>query len=142
MSENLRDSRLITVWYWFLLILFFFFFLQAYNITNDEPVYFWSFLTDLVTKLGYDPPRYHLSYLLVYFIAVLLMLLSKLIHPVIKFEPTFTPMKVALAGTHHFYLCDRAKNDMGYKPLVSLDEGIKKTIEAFDHLKKGGHGDK
>ncbi|KAK7460730.1 hypothetical protein BaRGS_00038845, partial [Batillaria attramentaria] len=115
---------------------------KAYHITNDDPIFFWTFMTRLVTGLGYDGPRYHLPYLLVYFIAVLLMLLSKLISPIVKFNPTFTPMKVALAGTHHFYSCERAKRDMGYKPVVSLDDGIRRTVEFFDYLKKGGDGDK
>ncbi|XP_025088526.1 sterol-4-alpha-carboxylate 3-dehydrogenase, decarboxylating-like isoform X3 [Pomacea canaliculata] len=114
---------------------------KAYNITNDEPIYFWTFMTQIVTGMGYDAPKYHLPYLLVYFIAVFLMLISRLLSPFCHFIPSFTPMKVALAGTHHFYLCDRAKKDMKYKPLVSLDDGIRKTIESFERLKNGGEGD-
>nr|KAG5686541.1 hypothetical protein BaRGS_001542 [Batillaria attramentaria] len=97
---------------------------KAYHITNDDPIFFWTFMTRLVTGLGYDGPRYHLPYLLVYFIAVLLMLISKLISPIVKFNPTFTPMKVALAGTHHFYSCERAKRDMGYKPWKVYDMDV------------------
>ncbi|XP_076467798.1 sterol-4-alpha-carboxylate 3-dehydrogenase, decarboxylating-like isoform X2 [Babylonia areolata] len=115
---------------------------KAYHITNDEPVYFWTFMSRLVQGLGYEAPHINLPYLLVYLIALLLMLVSKVVSPVVSFTPTFTPMKVALAGTHHFYLCDRAKKDMGYKPIVSLDEGIQLTVQAFDNMKNGGDGDK
>ena len=52
-----------------------------------------------------------------------------------KIQPTFTPLKVALAGTHHYYSCARAKKDMGYKPLVSMDEAIERTLTSFQHLR-------
>ncbi|KAL8607289.1 hypothetical protein ACOMHN_047620 [Nucella lapillus] len=115
---------------------------KAYHITNDEPIFFWTFMSRVVEGLGYNPPHTNLPYLLVYAIAVLLMVVSKVVSPFLTFNPTLTPMKVALAGTHHFYLCERAKADMGYKPVVSLDEGIQRTVQAFDHLKNGGDGDK
>ena len=115
---------------------------QAYHITNDEPIYFWTFMTRIVQGLGYDAPHIYLPYLLVYFIAFLLMVVSKLLSPLTTLNPTLTPMKVALAGTHHFYLCDRAKRDMGYKPIVSLDEGIERTVTFFGYLKSGADGDK
>lgn len=114
---------------------------KAYHITNDEPIFFWSFMTRLVTGLGYDAPLYNLPYLLVYFIACVLMIISKIVSPLVSFNPTFTPMKVALAGTHHFYSCEQAKKDMAYKPIVSLDEGIQRTVAFFSYLKKGGERD-
>lgn len=46
-------------------------------------------------------------------------------------------MRVALAGTHHYYSCDRAKQDLGYKPVVSLKEGIARTVQSYPHLKQG-----
>jgi sterol-4alpha-carboxylate 3-dehydrogenase (decarboxylating) len=115
---------------------------QAYHITNDEPIFFWTFMIRMVTGLGYNPPFIHLPYWLVYIIAVILMVISKVVSPVVTFTPTFTPMKVALAGTHHYYSCSRAKQELGYKPVVSLDEAIQKTLESFSHLRKGGDWNK
>lgn len=45
-------------------------------------------------------------------------------------------MTVALAGTHHYYSCNRAKADLGYIPVVSVSEGIRKTLHHFSHLHK------
>ena len=46
-------------------------------------------------------------------------------------------MRVALAGTHHYYSCDRAKEDLGYKPVVGLKEGIERTVQSYPHLRQG-----
>ncbi|RXM95066.1 Sterol-4-alpha-carboxylate 3-dehydrogenase, decarboxylating [Acipenser ruthenus] len=108
----------------------------AYHITNDEPVPFWEFLSRVLVGLDYEPPRYRLPYLLVYYLALLLSLLALLLKPFIAFKPTFTPMRVALAGTHHYYSCKRAKEDMGYRPLVSLDQAIERTVQSYPQLRR------
>ncbi|CAL1613443.1 unnamed protein product [Knipowitschia caucasica] len=110
---------------------------KAYHITNDEPIRFWDFMSEILVGLGYPAPRYHLPYLFVYGLALLLWLLALLCSPLISFKPTFTPMRVALAGTHHYYSCERAKEDMGYSPVVTLKEGIKRTVESYPHLRQG-----
>ncbi|XP_059372797.1 sterol-4-alpha-carboxylate 3-dehydrogenase, decarboxylating-like [Carassius carassius] len=110
---------------------------QAYHITKDEPVRFWDFMSQILEGLGYSAPRYYLPYTLVYGIALLLWLMAVLLRPLIQIKPTFTPMRVALAGTHHYYSCARAKKDMGYQPLVPLREAIVRTVESYPHLRKG-----
>ena len=109
---------------------------QAYNITNDSPLPFWAFLSQLLTGLGYPRPSRSLPYSLVYVLALLLHLLCLLLSPLLTLRPTFTPMRVALAGTHHHYSCKRAQRDFGYSPPVSLAEGVEKTLEHFAYLKK------
>ncbi|XP_013378832.1 sterol-4-alpha-carboxylate 3-dehydrogenase, decarboxylating [Lingula anatina] len=108
---------------------------KAYNITNDDPIYFWSFLSRLLTGLQYDTPKYSIPYTVIFFIALLVQFFCFLLRPLVTIRPTFTPMRVALAGTFHYYSCDRAKRDMGYAPVVPLDKGIELTIKAFPHLK-------
>ena len=94
-------------------------------------------MSKVLVGLGYAAPRYHLPYMLVYGLAMLLWLLALLLRPLVSFKPTFTPMRVALAGTHHYYSCEGAKRDMGYKPPVSLAEGIARTVESYPHLRHG-----
>uniref|UniRef100_A0A3P9KIM3 Sterol-4-alpha-carboxylate 3-dehydrogenase, decarboxylating n=1 Tax=Oryzias latipes TaxID=8090 RepID=A0A3P9KIM3_ORYLA len=110
---------------------------KAYHITNDEPIPFWDFMSEVLVGLGYAAPRFHLPYRLVYGLALLLWLLSVLLRPFVAFKPTFTPMRVALAGTFHYYSCQRAKEHLGYKPVVSLKEGIARTVQSYPHLKSG-----
>ncbi|KAM8910962.1 sterol-4-alpha-carboxylate 3-dehydrogenase, decarboxylating isoform 1-T2 [Spinachia spinachia] len=110
---------------------------KPYHITNDEPVRFWDFMSEVLVGLGYAAPRYHLPYALVYGLALLLWLLTVILRPLVSLKPTFTPMRVALAGTHHYYSCERAKRDLGYKPLVSLKDGITRTVQSYPHLRQG-----
>ena len=111
----------------------YFFSLQAYHITNDAPLPFWDFISRVLTGLDYPPPSYHLPAWLVYFIALLLQFFTILLKPLVTLRPTFTPMRVALASTHHYYSCERAKKDFGYKPPVEFDEGLRRAVE---HYKK------
>ena len=109
--------------------------MQSYFITNDEPLPFWDFLSRILRGLGYKDPTRHLPYTLVYLIAMVVQLFCTLLSPVVTIKPTFTPMRVALAGTHHYYSCARAKNDFAYRPVVEMDEAIAKTLEHFKHLR-------
>ncbi|XP_055964701.1 sterol-4-alpha-carboxylate 3-dehydrogenase, decarboxylating [Sorex fumeus] len=109
---------------------------KAYHITNDEPIPFWAFLSRILTGLNYDAPKYHIPYWMAYYLALLLSLLVLLISPVVQLRPTFTPMRVALAGTFHYYSCERAKKAMGYRPVVTLDEAVRRTVQSFRHLQK------
>jgi len=108
---------------------------KAYHITNDEPIFFWAFMSRLLTGLDYPAPRVRLPYTLVYVIALLLQLVTWLVSPMVALKPTLTPMKVALAGTDHFYNCMRAKRDLGYRPVFTLDQGLRLTISAYPHLR-------
>ncbi|KAM8848346.1 sterol-4-alpha-carboxylate 3-dehydrogenase, decarboxylating [Synchiropus picturatus] len=110
---------------------------KPYHITNDEPIRFWDFMSQVLVGLGYAAPSLRLPYSLVYGLAVLLWLLALLLRPLLAIKPTFTPMRVALAGTHHYYSCERAKKDLGYKPVVSLKEGLARTLQSYPHLRRG-----
>ncbi|KAJ7408173.1 Sterol-4-alpha-carboxylate 3-dehydrogenase, decarboxylating [Pitangus sulphuratus] len=109
---------------------------KAFHITNDEPVPFWAFMSRILTGLDYDPPKYHIPYWLAYYLALLLALLLWLLRPLVTIKATFTPMRVALAGTFHYYSCERAKRDLGYRPVVGLDEAIARTLQSYPHLRR------
>uniref|UniRef100_A0A8C5QAJ7 Sterol-4-alpha-carboxylate 3-dehydrogenase, decarboxylating n=1 Tax=Leptobrachium leishanense TaxID=445787 RepID=A0A8C5QAJ7_9ANUR len=111
---------------------------KAYHITNDEPIPFWTFLSRILVGLNYDAPKYHIPYWLAYYLAFFVSFLVLIISPLVKIKPTFTPMRVALAGTYHYYSCERAKKDMGYKPVVRLDEAVERTVQGYSHLRKTG----
>ena len=94
-------------------------------------------MTKIIVGLGYDAPKYKIPYGVLYAIALVIQIFCFLLKPFKELQPTLTPMKVALAGTHHFYCCERAKAELGYKPAVSVDDGIHLTLEHFAYLKRG-----
>ncbi|XP_054756048.2 sterol-4-alpha-carboxylate 3-dehydrogenase, decarboxylating-like [Lytechinus pictus] len=110
---------------------------KSFFITNDEPVPFWSVMTRFLVGLGYDAPKYHLPFWLIYYISLVIQFICTLLKPFTNINVTFTPMKVAIAGTYHYYSCERAKKLLGYRPIVSLDEAIQRTVEHFGYLRKG-----
>lgn len=95
---------------------------------------FWKFMAKMLTGLGYAAPKYHLNYYLIYFLAVIVHFFVLILSPFKTIRPTLSPMTVALAGTHHFYSCEKAKHDFHYRPSVKLDEGIKKTLASCPDL--------
>lgn len=109
---------------------------KAFHITNDEPIPFWTFLSRILTGLNYEAPKYHIPYWVAYYLAFLLSLLVMVVSPLIQIQPTFTPIRVALAGTFHYYSCEKAKKLIGYRPLVTMDEAVERTVKSFHHLRK------
>ena len=47
----------------------------------------------------------------------------------------FTPMRIRIAKATRKLSCARARAELGYEPEVSLDEGLKRTVAAFSHLR-------
>lgn len=109
---------------------------RAYNITNAEPVPFWDFIGRVLTGLNYSAPKISLPYALVFYIALFLQLICYILKPIIEIKPSLTPAKVTLSATVHYYSIKNASKDLGYQPPISLDEGLQKTLESFNHLKR------
>ena len=109
---------------------------SVYNITNDSPILFWVFMSRILTGLNYPAPSRSLPYRFVYFIAWLTQLVCYIISPIKKVTPTLTPLKVALAGTHHYYSCSKAKCEIGYAAKYSMEDAIEKSLNEFQHLRK------
>ena len=107
--------------------------LQAYNITQG-PLPFWSFIGKVLQAVDLPPPRIKLPYLLIYYLSVLLQFVCFLLSPLVTIRPTFTPMRVALAGTHHYYSSSRAIREFGYRPVVGMEEGLSRAMQ---HFKQG-----
>jgi sterol-4alpha-carboxylate 3-dehydrogenase (decarboxylating) len=104
---------------------------QAYNITNDEPVEFGYYINQVVTGFGYPSPQIHLPYYLILFMAIMTEWGCWLLSPFITFKPLFTPLRVRLAGTFHYYSCQKAKDHFNYRPIVSFHDGICRSLDYF-----------
>ncbi|WRX34715.1 3-beta hydroxysteroid dehydrogenase/isomerase - like 6 [Theobroma cacao] len=49
--------------------------------------------------------------------------------------PQLTPSRVRLLSCSRSFDCSKAKDRLGYSPLVSLEDGIQKTIESYSYLR-------
>ncbi|MCR4647918.1 MAG: SDR family NAD(P)-dependent oxidoreductase [Lachnospiraceae bacterium] len=95
---------------------------KTYNITNDEPTEFKSILESLFDKIGEETHYRKLPLGLVYFLATLLEGVYKLFH--IYKEPSITRYTVLTLGYSQTLDIENAKNDLNYKPIMTLEEGI------------------
>ena len=110
---------------------------KAYFITNNEPRPFWGFMGDLCEGLGYGRPHIHLPLFLVMMIAYLVQyVIIPLLKPFKQLETDFTPFRITVASSNRTFSCARAMKELGYRPLVSMDEALQRTLAYFKHLKK------
>ncbi|OQR86262.1 sterol-4-alpha-carboxylate 3-dehydrogenase, decarboxylating isoform X1 [Achlya hypogyna] len=91
---------------------------QAYFITNDAPVSLWETIGHILMAMGYHPPSIAVPYGLCAFAAAL------------GLAPV-SPAKLPMLGQHHYYSCAKAKRDLGYAPLYSVEEGLTLTLATF-----------
>lgn len=107
---------------------------QAYFVTNREPRRFWEVTGILTSRLGYPPPSIHIPTIFCLVIAVILEIVLFLLKPlyVPKKPPTISRQRIALLTCSRVFSCDKAKQDFGYDPPVSMDEAIDRTVSYFE----------
>lgn len=107
---------------------------KAYFITNNEPYLFWGFMGDILEPLGYGRPHIHLPWYPLYLIACFL---EYVIIPFlglfrINVKPSeFSSMRIRIAACNRSISCQQAMQALGYRPKVSLREGIERTVAHF-----------
>eukprot|EP01083_Nonionella_stella_P085915 238374_1 len=102
---------------------------QVYFITNGEPTLFWSFLGAILQQLGCPRPTKYISYNVAYAIALIMEFIYMIIGWVFGWRPLITRQMVCMMACHHWFSHAKATRDLGYKPIVTLDCGIKKTVQ-------------
>ncbi|KAK9266064.1 hypothetical protein L1049_017882 [Liquidambar formosana] len=108
---------------------------QAYFITNMEPIKFWEFVSLILGGLGYERPRIKIPALVMMPIAHAVELTYRLLAPYGMKVPQLTPSRVRLLSCSRTFNCSKAKERLGYTPIVSLQEGLERTIESYAHLR-------
>lgn len=109
---------------------------KAFFITNQEPIPFWEFLTRIITGLGYPKPKFNVPAKLVLTIAEAYESVAKALAPIgVKPAVNFNPVRLRLVTVTRTFNCNRAKELLGYTPVVPLDEAIQRTIAAYPELR-------
>jgi len=96
---------------------------EAYNITNDRPLTQQQFLEAIAREVGAPPPRLHLPYHPLYAAAYLAEHLARIARS--RQNPILTRLGAKLFGTDNRHAIAKAREQLGYAPLVELDEGIR-----------------
>ncbi|KAK7341566.1 hypothetical protein VNO80_24500 [Phaseolus coccineus] len=108
---------------------------KAFFITNHEPIQFWEFLSLLLEGLEYQRPYIKLPAKLVQYILSVLKWSHEKLGPRYFSYPLLVRY-FQLASYTRTFDCSKAHKNIGYSPIVSLEEGVTLTIESFSHLSK------
>lgn len=100
----------------------------VYTITNDEHPRLWDVIHEVLERFGLSTDLRHVPLPLARIVAGLMELQAVWT----GHEPLLTRYTVAILGRTQTYDIRAAKRDLGYQPLVSLAEGIQRTLVALE----------
>jgi len=105
---------------------------KKYNITNDEPQVLIKIITTLYKALQRPLKVKYIPYPVAKKIAYCLEALYSL--PFISKEPRLTAYSAGVLALGQTLNIDAAKKDLGYKPIVSIEEGIQLFATWYNSL--------
>lgn len=100
---------------------------RAYFISNDEPIPMWDMINGILAAGGLPPITRTLPHRVVWCIGAVMEFFYALLH--LPGEPKMTRFVADELATVHWFNISAAKKDLGYKPLVSNAEGLKRLGE-------------
>jgi nucleoside-diphosphate-sugar epimerase len=102
---------------------------RAYFIGQERPVYLWEWVNDLYQGLGIAQLEKKVPKATAYFAGWLLELVHRLAG--LKKEPAMTRFLALQLACSHYFSHQRAKEDFGYEPLITIEEGKKRLLESL-----------
>ena len=102
---------------------------QAYFIGQESPVNLWDWINELYRDLGIETLAAKVPFRAAYLAGWLLELLHRL--PVVRSEPQMTRFLAMQLAHSHCFSHKKAEQEIGYTPIVSLEEGKKRLLESL-----------
>ncbi|CAO2815894.1 unnamed protein product [Amaranthus hypochondriacus] len=113
---------------------------QAYFISDGFPVNFFEFLMPLFRSLEYDLPKASLSVPSALLLGKLFWAIYTFLYPWLNKswlpQPLILPTEVYKVGVTHYFSLRKAKEELGYFPMVSPQEGMAKMITYWKDRKR------
>lgn len=101
---------------------------EAFFITYDSPVYFWDFAR-AVWKAAGNSLGLENIWVLPCSVGLVLGFLSEIYFAMIRRPPTFNRQRINFSCMTRYFDISKVKDRLGYQPLVSLEEGIKRSVK-------------
>ncbi len=95
---------------------------NVYFISNNEPVYLWDMVNSILKAGGCPPVKRSISAKTAWNIGACLEWIYRVFN--LKGEPKMTRFVANELATSHWFDIGAAKNDLGYSPDISIDEGL------------------
>jgi nucleoside-diphosphate-sugar epimerase len=97
---------------------------NIYFVSQDDPVSKWELLNSFLAIAGHPPLEKQVSAKTAYLAGALFEFAFKLLG--IKKEPPITRWSVSELATSNWYNITKAKEELGYKPNISIEEGLER----------------
>jgi len=95
---------------------------KIFFISQDEPVYLWDMINNILKAGGHEPVKRKISKKIAFLAGALFELTFGILN--IKKEPRITRFVAKELATSHWFDISAAKRDLGYIPKVSIQEGL------------------
>jgi sterol-4alpha-carboxylate 3-dehydrogenase (decarboxylating) len=100
---------------------------EVFFITNDQPTYFWDF-SRAVWKVAGDKKSINPT-IIPQNVGLPLASVVEWMFWILRKEPSLNRKMVKYSCMTRYYNVGKAKDRLGYKPIVSLPEGIERTVK-------------
>ena len=104
---------------------------RIYFISQDAPIPLWEMINHILAAGGKPAVEKSISPALAYWMGGVCEGLYKIFG--LKAEPPMTRFVAKELATAHWFNIEAAKNDLGYRPLISTEEGLKRLAAALGH---------
>lgn len=101
---------------------------EVFIITNDSPVYFWDFCRLIWNAAGSPHGTEHV-WTISRDLGIALGFLSEVACKIIGISPTFNRQRIVYSCMTRYFCIDKAKRRLGYRPLISLEEGMRRSVK-------------
>ncbi|CAN6476676.1 unnamed protein product [Victoria cruziana] len=113
---------------------------QPYFISDGVPVNTFEFLRPLILSLGYDFPSHKIQVSHILILAHFFFAIYSILYPCLQCswlpQPMLLPAEVHKVGVTHYFSILKARQELGYEPLVSPSKGMAETIAYWQEMKR------
>jgi nucleoside-diphosphate-sugar epimerase len=106
---------------------------KVYFISNDEPMVVWEIINGILAAAGLPPVTKRISARTARFAGTFCESLYKTLN--LSAEPPMTRFVSEELATSHWFDISAAKNDLGYKPIITIKEGLKRLEHWLSQLR-------
>ncbi|MEK7485851.1 MAG: NAD-dependent epimerase/dehydratase family protein [Planctomycetota bacterium] len=100
---------------------------KAYFIAQKEPVLAWEWINEILRGIGVPPIEKKISL----GVALAMSFVFEKCFKVLPGEPPMTRFLAFQLAEHHYFSIERARQDFGYEPKVSYEEGMRRLIQYY-----------
>ncbi len=102
---------------------------QAYFISQGEPVNCWDWINRILELAGLPPVTQSISLKKALLVGTAYETLYALLR--LRGEPPMSRFLAKQMAMCHYFAIDRARNDFGYEPRISMDEGLRRLAASW-----------